>query len=111
MVVHPSEYPWSSYRANAIGMEDKRIDPHAEYLKLGRSNDEREVAYRQLFRANITEKTLNEIRAATNKAWILGNDRFKSCIQKQLGRRVAPKSRGGDRRSDVFRKNTKINRV
>ncbi|MHB9102787.1 MAG: hypothetical protein ACYC2E_14910, partial [Sulfuricella sp.] len=67
----------------------------------------RQDAYRQLFKHHIPEHRVSEIREATNKAWVLGNDRFKRCVQKQLERRVEPEARGGDRKSEQF----KINRV
>jgi putative transposase len=31
MVVHPAEYRWSSYRANAQGDADAQIQPHDVY--------------------------------------------------------------------------------
>jgi len=47
---------------------------------------------------------LKEIREATNKAWVLGEERFIKQIEKQTGRRGAPKPRGGDRKSKNFSK-------
>jgi putative transposase len=107
MVTHPSEYPWSSYRYNALGQHDELVIPHLEYRRLGKTDKEREAAYRQLFKQRIPNDSLTEIREATNKAWVLGNDRFKQRIQKKLDRRVEPKAKGGDRKSEKF----KINRV
>lgn len=107
MVSHPSEYPWSSYHRNALGKADELIVPHLEYRRLGKTDDERQSAYRQLFKHHISESTVTEIREATNKAWVLGNERFKRRIQQQLERRVEPSARGGDRKSEQF----KINRV
>lgn len=107
MVNHPSEYPWSSYRYNALGKADALVTPHLQYRRLGKTDETRQAAYRQLFRHHIPEASLAEIREATNKAWVLGSDRFKERIQKQLERRVEPAARGGDRKSESFR----INRV
>ena len=53
---------------------------------------------------NISEQSLTEIREATNKSWVLGSDRFKQRIQRQLDRRVVPADKGGDRKSEQFRK-------
>ena len=111
MVLHPSDYPWSSYRYNALGEEDALLTAHQEYTRLGRTAAEWQSAYRQLFRARIAEKTLEEIREATNKAWILGDNRFKHKIETQLKRRITPKPRGGDHKSDAYRKQAEINRV
>jgi putative transposase len=112
MVTHPSGYRWSSFAANANGEEDPLANPHAEYRSLGRSPDERQSAYRQLFRSHLGEGALSEIRNATNKAWVLGDGRFKERIQKQLERRLEPTARGGDRKSVDYKKaSSKINRV
>ncbi len=111
MIKHPSDYRWSSYRYNVLGNEDPPITPHSEYRGLGRTDRERRVAYGQLFRNRIPEKTLVEIREATNKAWVLGDDRCKRKLQKRLTRHVEPKPRGGDRKSEEYRKSAKINRV
>jgi len=37
MAGHPSEYPWSSYRCNALGEENGLIRPHPEYQRLGKA--------------------------------------------------------------------------
>jgi putative transposase len=111
MVAHPSEYPWSSYRYHALGEPDRLLTAHREYHRLGASSEARQAAYRQLFRGRIAEKTLAEIREATNKAWVLGNDRFRQRVERQLGRRTSPRARGGDRKSDEYRNHGSINRV
>lgn len=98
MVTHPSAYRWSSYRANALGQHDPLLTPHAEYLALGSRHDERQAAYRTLFEVHLDDMTLAEIREATQKAWVLGNDRFKDDIERLLQRRTRPLPRGGDQR-------------
>ena len=103
MVDHPSDYPWSSYLYNALGNANEWVSPHLEYLRLGKKGEARQAAYRQLFKYHIAESSMDEIRGATNKAWVLGNDRFKKRMQKQLERRVEPGARGGDRKSEKFR--------
>ncbi|MDX8385209.1 MAG: transposase [Gallionella sp.] len=105
MVDYPSDYPWSSYRYNAQGEVNELIAPHIEYRRLGKSGEERQAAYRQFFKSRIPEASLNSIREATNKAWVLGNDRFKRRIQKQLDRRIEPKAKGGDRKSEQYKNN------
>jgi len=105
MVSHPSEYPWSSYRYNALGQPNELVTPHIEYLHLDKTEQTRQAAYRQLFKHRVPESSIEEIREATNKAWVLGNDRFKQRIQKQLKRRVEPSAKGGDRKSEKFRIN------
>ena len=105
MVAHPSEYRWSSYGYNALRQANALITPHSEYLRLGRADEECQSAYRQLFKHSISEENINAIREATNKAWVLGNDRFKQSIQEKLKRRVEPAAKGGDRRSEQFKTN------
>ncbi len=34
LAAHPSEYPWSSYRFNALGYNEKRITPQLEFTRL-----------------------------------------------------------------------------
>jgi len=103
MVDHPSEYPWSSYRFNALGESaPPHVRPHRLYKRLGKTPEDCQKAYRSLFRNKIPEQTLEQIRDSTNKAWVLGNTRFKRQIEKKLNRRIAPKARGGDRKSEKY---------
>jgi len=108
---HPSEYPWSSYRFNALGAENGLQVPHPEYLRLGKTKTERQQAYRELFNARIPQFTLDEIRQTTDKTPVLGNDRFKTVIELKLARATGPKPRGGDRKSKAYRESAIINRV
>lgn len=100
MVRLPEEYAWSSYRCNALGREDKLVTPHELYLGLGTSKKERHLAYQALFQNHIDDQTLDEIRNATNKAWVLGGEQFQAEIEIMLDRRSRPLPRGGDRRSE-----------
>ena len=111
MVAHPSSYPYSSYRHNAMGKADSLVTAHRLYRQLAAQPEERQAAYRALFKAHIPEMTLAEIREATNKAWALGNDHFKQKIEQLAQRSAAPKSKGGDRRSACYRQERQINRV
>jgi putative transposase len=95
MPVHPADYPWSSYRANALGAQDSLLTPHELYRRLGRSVEERQSDYRQLFRAQLSKIDIEAIREATNKAWALGNDRFRARIEALDGRRAAAQRAAG----------------
>ena len=88
MVAHPSGYDWSSYRHNAMGEEDGLVMFHQKYLELGKDDEERQSHYRDLFLEPLSEKRMNDIREATNKAWVLGDDYFKNKIQSLTDRRV-----------------------
>lgn len=109
MVIDPADYPWSSYHVNALGQANDLVVPHPEYQRIGKSSEARQAAYRELFKHHLCENSMTEIREATNKAWVLGNDRFKQSIQSQLARRIEPKARGGDRKSEQFKTNRIIN--
>ena len=45
---------------------------------------------RDLFRGRMPERDLAAIREATNKAWVLGDERFKAQIEAKTGRRAVP---------------------
>jgi len=103
MVQHPSEYPWSSYRVNALGQYDALVTPHTMYYTLGHDETSRQTQYRSLFTAQIDEISLVQMREATNKAWVLGSEHFKQKIANQLNRRTDKLAKGGDRKSDEFK--------
>jgi hypothetical protein len=66
---------------------------------------------RQMFHARIPEMTLEAIREATNKAWVLGSERFKRRIAKQLVRPMTSGGHGGDRRSEAYQRAVNNQRV
>jgi putative transposase len=103
MVEHPAEYPWLSYHGNTLNKDVELLSPHHCYLSLGTSKEAHKQAYKHLFKHHIPELTLQEIRDGTNKAWVLGENRFKQQIEQQTGRRAIPLARGGDRKSNSFR--------
>jgi len=114
MVGYPGDYRWSSFRCNAMGMPDALITPHEIYQALAPDAALRQQYYRALFDYLIDPRVIDGIREATNKGWVLGNDRFKEQIGVLLGRQLEPKCRGGDRKSNDFRNSQtphKINRV
>jgi putative transposase len=94
MVKSPGEYPWSSYAANAKGNVNKLIKPHEIYKNLGSDTKKRQSAYCELFQYDIDNVDLVALRESTNKAWVLGNDRFRAEIERLSGRRSAVKPRG-----------------
>lgn len=88
MCAHPSDDPWSSYRANAQGVIDARITPHEEFLRLGITQEDRTRSYAGLFGSDPDPKRLEEIRAATNGNVALGDEAFKKRLSSYLGRRA-----------------------
>lgn len=94
MVNNPSQYRWSSYRANAQGKENKLITPHSLYLALGKTKASRLEAYRALFKAHVDEAELKDIRAAWQTGTPLGNDYFREKIERKLKSKVGQARRG-----------------
>ncbi|ESQ13879.1 MAG: hypothetical protein N838_13660 [Thiohalocapsa sp. PB-PSB1] len=102
LVSSPAEYDWSSYAANALGAEDELVTPHAIYKQLGRSQKARRDAYRKLYEQPLDGNLIQSLRDSTNKAWVLGDQRFCDSIEGKLNRRALPRQRGGDRRSNTY---------
>ena len=88
MVRHPRDYRWSSYGANALGEADSVLTPQEQYVRLGRSEEMRREAYRDLFKAHLDAEVVAQIRGATNGNLALGNERFQKQIEAALGRRA-----------------------
>ncbi|MBU2916548.1 transposase [Psychrosphaera sp. F3M07] len=104
MVEHPKEYPWSSYHHNAMSKKIELLTEHHAYQALGGNKTERKAAYNSLFDNEIPVKTLEEIQSSTDKAWVLGSDKFKAEVEKLTGRRASPLPKGGDRKSKTYLK-------
>lgn len=90
IVTDPAEYPWSSYRSNALGGVDPVVTPHELYLSLGTDATARMASYRALCVTSLDQATLRTVRAATQTGWAMGNDRFREQILRLSGRRAAP---------------------
>lgn len=88
MVTHPGEYRWSSYGANALGDASLLIRPHAVYAGLGLTDEERQAAYRELFRYELDPGQVDEIRKATHGGLVLGSERFAQEVALLAGRRT-----------------------
>ncbi len=76
MVDFPAQYRWSSYRCNAEGKADPLIRPHPVYSSLGASAADRQDAYRGLFQDALKREVVDELRAATNNNFALGDQMF-----------------------------------
>ncbi len=99
MIVHPGDYRWSSYRFHAHGVADKLLSTHEQFERLGETPEERQRAYRELFRVELDAKDLGEIRDTVNRGWPLGGERFKDEIEKAPKCAVRPPKRGRPSRS------------
>lgn len=105
MKAQPREYPWSSYRHYAEGRCDPLLVEHEPYTRLGRTPIERQEAYRELFRHELDDSALAEIRATVNRGWPIGSERFKNEIEQLLRRAARPPKRGRPARSEACQEN------
>lgn len=104
LVADPGSYRWSSYRANALGVDDPLVTPHACYESLAADPIGRQLAYRDIVGRELADDDLNEIRDATNHGWALGTKRFRDDIAAMLSRRTQPERRGSrPRKKDALR--------
>ncbi|MEA1934962.1 MAG: transposase, partial [Thermodesulfobacteriota bacterium] len=88
----------SSYGYNGQGERADLLSHHSVYQDLGRTSEERQAAYRELFRHELEPGVVDRIRQATNGNFALGNQRFKEKIAAMLGRRVTPGKAGRPRK-------------
>lgn len=100
MVRRPQDHRWSSYGFNAQGRKDPLLQPHQQYLRLGKNEATRREAYRALLKAHLDDPILAQIRQATNGNYALGNPRFQARIEAALGRRAKRAPAGRPKLSD-----------
>ncbi|OGA67422.1 MAG: hypothetical protein A3G81_00985 [Betaproteobacteria bacterium RIFCSPLOWO2_12_FULL_65_14] len=72
LVPHPSEYRWSSYRANTYTRLDDLLNPHPAYAVLAADAPQRAAAYAMLCESSLEKKVLDEIRKATRGGHSMG---------------------------------------
>ena len=85
MVDDPADYPWSSYRANALGDRNPLLSPHSLYLALGSDEVGRQDAYRELFTNHLDTEIVRDLRSCLQTGTPLGNHRFRAQIEQALG--------------------------
>ena len=99
MVDQPSEYCWSSYGCNALGMPSDIHAPHAIYLLLGKSELERLKNYRDLLKAHCSPSLLSDIRDSLNKGLALGDKQFTAEIEANTSKRITSNKTGRPRKA------------
>lgn len=67
MVDDPAHYRWSSYRANGLGQDDPLLTQHDVYLALGQEDAARLIDYRGLFRSELDDEAIDDIRMALDQ--------------------------------------------
>jgi putative transposase len=90
MVHCPGDYAWSSFRRNAVGIENDIVTSHPSYVSLGKNARERRHVYRSLVETGLSEDLVGSIRSATNGNFVLGDERFSREMERTLNRRVRP---------------------
>jgi len=93
MVGRPEEYKWSSYGIDAWG-DSSWLIAHYEYLRLGKDMISRTEAYRELFRYQLNNADIDNVRNSTHYCQPLGDDRFGEFILKKYGIRSGQMHRG-----------------
>ena len=97
MEKRPEEYKWSSYGVNAWG-DRSWLVPHAEYFALGKKQEERCYAYRELFKVQLSEENLHLIRKAAHYCQPVGDDHFRKQIEARYGMTLGQTRRGRPRK-------------
>ncbi len=101
MVETPGDYPWSSYRCNALGTADPVVTPHALYLDLAEADEARHSRYRERFADVLPQDMLTALRDATNGGFVLGSEQFQKQIATMVGRRTWPGTSGRPRKESA----------
>ena len=104
MVLHPRDYDWSSYAANATGAADPLITPHETYEALGESPEERRSQYRKLLDVSLPDAELDRIRTATSGGFVIGTEPFVSAMRSRFGPRATAAASGRPRRASAARR-------
>jgi putative transposase len=94
MVEQPQDYRWSSYVSHGMGKPDDLLEDHPLYVALGDTAETRRAAYRALFRYQLEDAEITEIRTSLNKGLAVGAERFKDQIETILARSVRPGQAG-----------------
>jgi len=82
IVTTPDQYRWSSYAWHAWGEPDSLITDHILYEALYHDSYTRQQVYRKLFKHQIPEINIHQIRKSLTYSYPLGNDRFRAQIEK-----------------------------
>jgi len=72
--------------------------PHNIYKVLGKSNQQRFVAYKELFQTTLGRSTMEKISSAWITGTPLGNDYFRQMVEEILMTRVGQDRRGRPRK-------------
>ncbi len=94
IVGSPQDYNWSSYPHHIGAKPDPLVTDHPLYWALGNTPFDREVVYKALSEQALTTGEIQLLTDATLKGWVLGSDKFKAGLAKNISRRIVPLKRG-----------------
>ena len=94
LVDEPMNYVWSSYQCNALGKSSEWLCPHPIFMALGTNDEERQCAYRELFKEHIEGTLLSDIRQTLNKSLVLGSEDFVKELEALTGKILKAGKRG-----------------
>ena len=81
LVNDPGDYRWSSYRSHAFGRPVDVWTPHAVYLALGSSLNNRQETYRDKTGVSISTEAIAKIRHCENTGLVLGTEEFRAQVE------------------------------
>jgi putative transposase len=87
LAAHPSQYPWSSYAANAAGAKSDGITPHELYMAISEDPDERRREYVRMFGVGLTEEELRAIRESVCGGFALAGPVVHGLVESHTGMR------------------------
>jgi putative transposase len=85
MVRHPAEYPWSSFRANALGFPCPFLTEHPTLLSIHEDPVERRIAYRRMFDTPQPQRELEKMRKALMSSLPTGSEEFVEEVARVTG--------------------------
>lgn len=96
-----NKYPWSSFIANTATRKDALIDKDKNpvYLGLGKTENERSLAYRKIATSILEEDKIKEIRRTLAGKQHYISERFQELIKAKLSL-AKPRLRGRPRKAN-----------
>lgn len=103
MVTNITDYPWSSYRHNALGEKNSLVTRHKLYQDLGESSALQANNYQKIFDTLNSAEQEEQITEATMRGEVYGASGFHHKISKLISRSTKLTAHGGDRKSENYR--------
>ena len=82
------QYTWSSHASYVGSVQGKLLTPHALYWALGNTPFDREAAYAEMVRADISSVLQDSFTQAVLHGWAMGDSEFLDSLQAATERRV-----------------------